>query len=87
MSTSPDSLVRRIRGGRGALPVPGPDGLRPGHRVVVLVVVIVIVSIARLAGQPTTEAASLVLAAGAVAAQLCRWLGGQSEPQLGAGSR
>jgi hypothetical protein len=61
--------------------------LRPGHRVTVLVVVVVVVVVAWLAGRSAAEAAGLVLAAGAVAAQISRWLGGQSELQLGRWSR
>ena len=61
--------------GRGSLPAPGT--LRPAHRIAVLVIVVTVVVVLRASGQDLAEAAGLVLAAGAVAARVSSWLGGQ----------
>ncbi|MFB4317301.1 hypothetical protein [Actinomadura sp. 21ATH] len=81
MSATFPSPAHALGGERGLLPVPGLDGLRPGHRVTVLVIVIVVIMLAWVTGRSAAEAIGLVLAGGAVTAQVCHWLGGRPGPQ------
>ncbi|MER7128442.1 hypothetical protein [Streptosporangium saharense] len=55
---------------------PSPVTVPSGHRIVVLIVVVLVTVALRVSGQPLPESLLLVLAAGGTAAQIVTWLAG-----------
>ncbi|MBB4917259.1 hypothetical protein [Streptosporangium saharense] len=53
---------------------PSPATMPSGHRIVVLIVVVLVTVALRMSGQPLPESLLLVLATGGVAAQIVTWL-------------
>lgn len=78
MSSTSHLPDRSGEGGSGPLPAPGPDGLRPAQRVVVLVVVTIVIVGLCSAGRSPSEVIGLMLLGTTVADQVCRWLSGKA---------
>lgn len=55
---------------------PSPATMPSGHRIAVLIVVVLVTLVLRVSGQPLPESLLLVLATGATAAQIITWLTG-----------
>lgn len=55
---------------------PLPVTMPSGHRIVVLIVVVLVTAALRVSGQPLPESLLLVLAMGGAAAQVSVWLAG-----------
>ncbi|MER7209394.1 hypothetical protein ABT340_20220 [Streptosporangium sp. NPDC000239] len=55
---------------------PTPVTMPSGHRIVVLIVVVLVTAVLRVSGQPLPESLLLVLATGGAAAQISSWLAG-----------